>query len=70
MPESIFWLTSVTKAERAACVIREDQSICSWSYFRIGHFKAKEAVIKRRSGVIADVLCILNFWILNRQRRG
>ena len=59
-PESISWRKSVTKAERMSCVIRELESICLEHDFLTVHFKEKEAVTKRWSDVITDVLSV---WI-------
>ena len=42
-------------------VIREVQSICIERDFLAGHFKKKEAVTKRWSDVITDVLGVLDF---------
>ena len=58
-PESFFWRTSVTKVERMSGVIREVQSICLERDFLAGHFKENEAVTKRWSDVITDVLSVL-----------
>ena len=54
------------KFEQISGVVREDQSICLERDFLIGNFKEKEAVTKRWSDVITDVLIALDFWRLNR----
>ena len=56
----------MTKAERMSGVIREVQSSCLECDFHTGHFKEKEAVTKRWSDVITDVLSVLDFWRLHR----
>ena len=56
----------MTKAERMSGVNREVQSICLERDFLTGHFNEKEAVIKRWSDVITDVLSVLDFRRLHR----
>ena len=56
----------MTEAERMSGVIREVQSICLERYFLAGHFKENEAVTKRWSDVITDVLSVLDFRRLHR----
>ena len=56
----------MTKEERMSGVIREVQSICFECDFLTGHFKEKEAVTKRWSDVITDVLSVLDFRRLHR----
>ena len=56
----------MTIAERMSGVIREVQSICLERDFLAGHFKEKEAVTKRWSYVITDVLRVLDFRRLHR----
>ena len=54
------------KAEQMAGVIREVQSICLKHDFLTGHLKEKEAVTKRWSDVITDILSVLGLWRLNQ----
>ena len=56
----------MTKAERMSGVIREVQSICLERDFLTDHFKEKEALTKRWSDVITDVLSVLDFRRLYR----
>ena len=56
----------MTKAEQISGVIREVQFICLEHDFLTGHFKEKEAVTKRWSDLITDVLSVLDFWRLHR----
>ena len=56
----------MTKEAPMSGVIREVQSICFVRDFLIGHFKEKEAVMKRWSDVITDVISVFDFWRLNR----
>ena len=56
----------MAKAERMSGVIREVQSICIERDFLTGHLKEKEALTKRWSDVIADVLGVLDFRGLHR----
>ena len=56
----------MTKARRMSGVIREVQYICLEHDILTGHFKEKEAVTKRWSDVITDVLSVLDFQRLHR----
>ena len=56
----------MTKAEQMLDVIREVLSICLERDFLTCHFKEKEAVTKRLSDVITDVLGVLDFRRLHR----
>ena len=56
----------MTKAERMSGVIKEVQSICLERDLLAGNFKEKEAVTKRWSDVITDVLSVLDFRRLHR----
>ena len=56
----------MTKAERMSGVIREVKPICLERDLLAGHFKEKEAVTRRWSDVITDVLIVLDFRRLHR----